>query len=787
MKRKLSILLVLVMIVTSVFGFNSIYAFAGHDKEYDIEFSLSLKHDGKIIEEVNLSSEQLEQAKTNEGLDIIVPYGFITKYGVELSYEGNHNSDIEYEAVVPEGNNIVFDFVNDHYDKTLGCYKYSEEAYIDRYKVAKPVTHEIFATIDGSEQVIYKFNYIEDKTQKGDSVTVTKLAFKYTDVNGEICETENYAQNVPMSELTDGITVSLPCTCDTYSHLKVIVETEEKIFTYDSYYTFTLEPDRTSGSIRLISVNGKTEVVIPVKFQIDYSKAETGLQEVYVSVYKDSNSGTEIETKYYVDLSKLNHNNEVQIMLPREVDVYKYRVEVTAIAKGDAYFPYNIDDPNNIKREASRTKIIGTLNVNETRCATFNVYSPTYDNVYESYDIVIGTSNCNGKHNMSNWTSYGYGFTRVCINSNCPYEEEAPIVPPTIQVSNDAETGGIKLSWSPVTLAKSYEIYRSVGDEYNYSLYYTTSYNYFNNMSVEPGKTYYYKVKTIFVDGNESSWTKIERVADLPKPTNVKVNNVASSGKPKVTWSKVDGASEYKVYRATSKNGTYTYMYTTKNTNYTNTSAVAGKTYYYKVEAVCAASKYGNSALSDPCYVTCDLPQPKNVKVTTVSTSGKPKITWSAVDGASKYYIYRADYSNGTYKYMYSTTNTNYTNTSATPGNTYYYKVVAVCDSSEYGNSAKSSYGYVTCDLAKPNIKITLSDNKPKISWSAVNGADRYEVYRKVGENGTYSKYYTTVYTNFTNSSAAKGITYYYKVVAVCDKTKYANSAYSNEVKVTSK
>ena len=111
MKRKLSILLIFAMIVTSVFGFNSIYAFAGHDKEYDIEFSLKLKHKGEIIEVIDLSSEQLEHAKTEEGLDISVPYGFITKYGEELEGRWDYNSDIEYEAVVPEGNNIVFDFL----------------------------------------------------------------------------------------------------------------------------------------------------------------------------------------------------------------------------------------------------------------------------------------------------------------------------------------------------------------------------------------------------------------------------------------------------------------------------------------------------------------------------------------------------------------------------------------------------------------------------------------------------------------------------------------------------
>ena len=71
-----------------------------------------------------------------------------------------------------------------------------------------------------------------------------------------------------------------------------------------------------------------------------------------------------------------------------------------------------------------------------------------------------------------------------------------------------------------------------------------------------------------------------------------------SSGHPKLSWAKVEGAKKYEVYRATSKSGTYTKISTTTKLSYTNTTAKAGKTYYYKVKAVCGASSYGNSAYS---------------------------------------------------------------------------------------------------------------------------------------------------------------------------------------------
>ncbi|MEE0742715.1 MAG: N-acetylmuramoyl-L-alanine amidase [Emergencia sp.] len=60
------------------------------------------------------------------------------------------------------------------------------------------------------------------------------------------------------------------------------------------------------------------------------------------------------------------------------------------------------------------------------------------------------------------------------------------------------------------------------------------------------------------------------------------------------------------------------------------------------------------------------------------SDLGQPKLTWSKVSGAKKYRVYRADYSNGTYKKMFETTGNSYINTSSKRGCTYYYKVEAL-------------------------------------------------------------------------------------------------------------
>ena len=65
-------------------------------------------------------------------------------------------------------------------------------------------------------------------------------------------------------------------------------------------------------------------------------------------------------------------------------------------------------------------------------------------------------------------------------------------------------------------------------------------------------------------------------VISLSTPT-LSASNVASSGKIKLTWNAVDGAKEYKVYRAASKDGTYIYIKTTASTSFINTGAAADK------------------------------------------------------------------------------------------------------------------------------------------------------------------------------------------------------------------
>ena len=164
-------------------------------------------------------------------------------------------------------------------------------------------------------------------------------------------------------------------------------------------------------------------------------------------------------------------------------------------------------------------------------------------------------------------------------------------------------------------------------------------------------------------------------------------------------------------------------------------------------------------------------------------TNGKPQLKWSAVTGATKYWIYRST-DGVNFSYYDSTTKTSYTNSGAASGKKYYYRVkaVAVVNGTNV-TSANSNTKSLMTTLAKPTVSITTSNGKPKITWKAVTGADKYYLYRSTdGKNFSY--YDSTTKLSYTNAAAKKNTKYYYKVKAICSANTNANSAYSAVVSI---
>ncbi|MDD6830251.1 MAG: leucine-rich repeat protein [Firmicutes bacterium] len=250
-----------------------------------------------------------------------------------------------------------------------------------------------------------------------------------------------------------------------------------------------------------------------------------------------------------------------------------------------------------------------------------------------------------------------------------------------------------------------------------------------------------------------------------------------SSGKPKVYWNEVDGAVKYWLYRSTD-GVKFNYYDTTTSTNYTNRSTTIGTTYYYKVKAIDA-----NDARSEFSVVKSIMCKPAAPTVSINRSNGKPKLSWKSVSGAKKYWVYRST-DGKNFKYWDSTTKTNYTNKGAASGTKYYYRVkaVAIVNGNNVASANSNTKNLITT-LATPSVSITTSGGKPKLTWKAVTGADKYYIYRSTdGKNFKYWE--STTKTSYINTGAKRNTRYYYKVKAVCAANSNANSARSASVSI---
>lgn len=369
--------------------------------------------------------------------------------------------------------------------------------------------------------------------------------------------------------------------------------------------------------------------------------------------------------------------------------IYEINPDITIVNVG-VYNPFDgfrLSADSNLDLSGIASPVVAAIN------AHIASYKLKYSNF--CYADVVGTQTYPMSYDDHYFWEYfslkvhpdieGYQFMTKQILDALP---EAPLPAPAVTSATDPASGKITLNWAAVKNAEKYEVYRSLSKSGLYTKKITTDELGCTDTSAKAGYTYYYKVRAVTADGTKGDYSSVVyRTCDCAAPV-VKGGNNAATGKVTLTWDKVSGAKEYVVYRANYSNGTYTKMFTTKNTSYTNTTANAGYTYYYKVKAISYKTAYADSAMSNMVTRTCDCAAPA-VKIA-LNSDGHPKLTWDKVNGAEKYRVYRST-DGKNFSYYYTATATYFNNNSATAGTTYYYKVMAVSARSSYANSAMSS------------------------------------------------------------------------------------------------
>lgn len=387
-----------------------------------------------------------------------------------------------------------------------------------------------------------------------------------------------------------------------------------------------------------------------------------------------------------------------------------------------------------------------------------------------------GLANINLRFSTRNKSSEQIGGdlpTFACM-ANCTTTNTSTLT------ASSCASGGVDLSWTVVAGNRGYRIYRDDGVTVPVPMIQETAQNAtsYRDTAVVSGASYTYFIRALLQRTDAANGNTIVEGppsndarggTSLPTPTNVTTSRNPATGAVTVNWSLVTGATTYQVYRAIA-DGAETQIGTDVATNtFTDSTIPANRLASYRVTAGAAGCESPKSAPVFGGVGVIDL------AATVGSTATGVELTWTAVDGATEYKVFRLNGNNtaGTPSVLVAlpnpTTNS-LLDTTAVPGRFYTYAVRAVIGGvdSDLGNR---SAGWR--NAAAPTGLIATDgtvDDAVNLSWTAPAGdISNYEVTRAVGAGPA------SVLTNsgspltgttFRDTLAVPNITYTYRVRA---------------------
>lgn len=346
--------------------------------------------------------------------------------------------------------------------------------------------------------------------------------------------------------------------------------------------------------------------------------------------------------------------------------------------------------------------------------------------------------------------------------------------------------GGVKVVWQAVPGAENYKVfYKKSGGSWTESG--CTTANSYTVKGLTSGVTYTFTVRCVSADKKTytSSYDKTGKtITYLSVPNLQMVQNVA--GGVKVTWNKVPGAENYKVFCKT-EGGSWKTSGNTSGSSYTVTGLTEGITYTFTVRCASVDNKsytsdYNKTGLSITYKSIGDLSTPVLSKVENVNDG--VKVTWKEVIGAVKYKVfYRED--GGKWITGGCTTLSSYTVKGLSGGKKYTFTVRCVSADEMTYTSSYDKTGKTIIYIKAPTLSsVSLASNGVKVTWTKSAGAEMYKVFYKT-TNGSWKVGGYTTGSSYTVTGLTNGTTYVFTVRCVsADKSSYTSGYDSTGLKI---
>jgi fibronectin type 3 domain-containing protein len=488
--------------------------------------------------------------------------------------------------------------------------------------------------------------------------------------------------------------------------------------------------------------------------------ADVGVVTVTTGVnFKTSLSPTQSS----VDMSELYIN-----------ETYSFNLEFENVGDEDCRSPsYTITAPDRVSVTGTLQGILGTIEPSVRKSVPIRVTCFEVEGDYEYKKINVTIRDASGK----TWEdSVSLRFYKETINFNIKAQQ--PIS--GVVISPDAKT----YSFTTITDGTVAAPLRKSGD---YLVVFSgatieTETRYALGIGAEADGTFSSLSDSSVYEPNNTEGTTVaiseQRIMAYLYKNDIDYYRVSYSGVPfpamptnvsarvadaevSVSWDAVSGAVSYNVYRSDNQEGAYAKVGTSAEPSYTDTAAAVG-TYWYKIIAVSADGLESPYSASTEATVIAPA-APTNVS--TSVTDAEVSVSWDAASDAVSYNVYRSDNQAGTYAKVGTSTEPSYTDTVAAVG-TYWYTIIAVSAGGFESAYSEPTSATATGPSAPTNGSASVMDAKVTVSWSAVLGADSYNVYRSGSQAGTYAKVGTSAEPSYTETVAAVG-TYWYTISAV--------------------
>lgn len=377
--------------------------------------------------------------------------------------------------------------------------------------------------------------------------------------------------------------------------------------------------------------------------------------------------------------------------------------------------------------------------------------------------------------------------------------------------------GMIKLEWDSYDGARNFAVYRSENSESGYDILANVNSTSYIDYTVEYGKTYYYKIVPLAVDGSdmgvESQSAACEHVVGSFSNLSANIDDfdnvvlewdtngyveyckiMRKEGNDSEDYSEIAVTYDIGRFEDDSEKTSTQYLYkvvpiitseggniegeatltvdvfagTGKVQNFTDDSPYKGCENDYKIVSVWSFEEGEDSEVKK-----VDVPKPTVGKMTSFKASGASynsiKLEWETSGLVDGYIIHRSETEVGGYSVLTTITKgdiNSFTDKNVETGKTYYYKIrpYAVIDgATKKGTitsavSGKATLGGVTTVTAQDSGKLSAN-----VNWDKVDGASGYIVYRSAAEVGGYSQIANVKTNSYTDINVTKG-TYYYKI-----------------------